>query len=137
MLARRCCRCMGLCCLLVRWPLRAENRSTTMDFLNLADELARRLGGDANHLWTAFGPTNVAIHRVTTAMDLGDVQVAVDLGPRVDPTPLPVERRVRHAGGAARAYTAWNRTDEAMATLLDAEQIAPEQVRHHALSRQL
>ena len=31
--------------------------------------------------WTAFGPTNVAIHRVNTAMELGDVQIALDLGP--------------------------------------------------------
>lgn len=43
----------------------------------------------------AFGPTNVAIHRVATAAELGDVQVAVDLGPRVDTSALPVERRVR------------------------------------------
>jgi len=55
------------------------------------------LGQDGNHLWTAFGPTNVAIHRVASAMDLGDVQVAVDLGPRIDTSNLPVERRVRHA----------------------------------------
>jgi hypothetical protein len=37
----------------------------------------------------------------------------------------------------ARALSAWNRTDAALSTLLDAERIAPEQVRHHALSRRL
>jgi hypothetical protein len=37
----------------------------------------------------------------------------------------------------ARAYSAWNRRDEALGTLLDAERIAPEQVRYHFLSRQL
>lgn len=116
---------------------RAEDRSVTRDFLAEAGETAARLGHDANHLWTAFGPTNVAIHRVTTAMDLGDVQVAVDLGPRVDASALPVERRVRHAMETARALSAWNRAEEALAILLEAEQVAPEQVRHHALSRQL
>ncbi|MGI5215419.1 helix-turn-helix domain-containing protein [Plantactinospora sp. CA-290183] len=116
---------------------RANNPGTTRTFLAAADETAARLGADGNHLWTAFGPTNVAIHRVATAAELGDVQVAVDLGPRVDTTGLPMERRVRHALEVARAYNSWNRVDEAQAALLDAEQMAPEQVRHHFLSRQL
>ncbi|MBE1487968.1 helix-turn-helix domain-containing protein [Plantactinospora soyae] len=116
---------------------RASDPGTTRTFLAAAAEAAARLGGDANHLWTAFGPTNVAIHRVATAAELGDVQVAVDLGPRLDTTGLPLERQVRHALEVARAYNSWNRTDEAQAVLLDAEQLAPEQVRHHFLSRQL
>ena len=60
-------------------------------------------------MWTAFGPTNVAIHRMTAAMELGDVQVAVDLAPRIDASALPTERRVRHAIETARAYTARHR----------------------------
>ncbi|MEQ4306233.1 XRE family transcriptional regulator [Plantactinospora sp. B6F1] len=116
---------------------RANDPNTTRTFLATADETATRLGTDGNHLWTAFGPTKVAIHRVATAAELGDVQVAVDLGPRVDTTGLPMERRVRHALEVARAYNSWNRADEAQAALLDAEQMAPEQVRHHLLSRQL
>ncbi|MCK1816342.1 helix-turn-helix domain-containing protein [Streptomyces sp. XM4011] len=116
---------------------RAEDRATTQTFLREADEAARRLGADANHLWTAFGPTNVAIHRVATAGELGDIQIAADLGQRVDTSGLPVERRVRHSLEVARALSAWNRTDEALASLLDAEQVAPEQVRHHYLSREL
>ncbi|WP_143448220.1 hypothetical protein [Kineosporia sp. A_224] len=33
--------------------------------LDRAEALAGLLGEDANHAWTAFGPTNVAIHRVS------------------------------------------------------------------------
>ncbi|GHJ10593.1 transcriptional regulator [Micromonospora humidisoli] len=116
---------------------RANDAATTRTFLAAADHAANQLGADANHLWTAFGPTNVAIHRVATAAELGDLQVAIDLGPRVDTTGLPMERRVRHALEVARAYSSWNRLDDAQAALLDAEQMAPEQVRHHFLSRQL
>jgi hypothetical protein len=116
---------------------RDNDASTTRTFLTAADEAASRLGTDANHVWTTFGPTNVAIHRVATAGELGNVQVAVDLAPRVDASALPMERRVRHALEVARAYSSWNRTDDARATLLEAEQLAPEQVRHHYLSRQL
>jgi hypothetical protein len=95
---------------------RAEDRATTRTFLAEADTAAGRLGRDANYLWTAFGPTNVDIHRVATAGELGDVQVAIDLGPRVDTTPLPMERRIRHALEVARAYSLWNRLDDALAT---------------------
>jgi transcriptional regulator with XRE-family HTH domain len=114
---------------------RREDRGDTMAFLAEAGQAASRLGGDANHLWTAFGPTNVAIHRMTAAMELGDVQVAVDLGPRIDTGGLPIERRVRHAIETARAYVRWNRVDDALALLLRAEHNAPEQVRYHRLSR--
>ncbi len=116
---------------------RANDAATAAAFLGEANEAARRLGGDANHMWTAFGPTNVAIHRVATAGELGDIQVALDLGPRVDTTAMPMERRVRHALEVARAYSVRNRTAEALATLLHAERMAPEQVRYHFLSRQL
>lgn len=116
---------------------RAEDRATTQDFLREAETTATRLGADANHMWTAFGPTNVAIHKVATAGELGDFQVASDLGPQIDTSGLPVERRVRHDLEVARALTARNRTDEALAVVLDAEQMAPEQVRHHYMSREL
>jgi transcriptional regulator with XRE-family HTH domain len=116
---------------------RADDRGSVTTFLREAHESASRLGRDANAMWTAFGPTNVAIHRMTTAMELGDVQVAVDLAPRIDAAGLPTERRVRHAIETARAYTARNRREDAITVLLDAEQLAPEQIRHHAISRQL
>jgi transcriptional regulator with XRE-family HTH domain len=116
---------------------RADDRASAITFLREADESASRLGRDGNEMWTAFGPTNVAIHRMTAAMELGDVQVAVDLAPRIDTSALPTERRVRHAIETARAYTARNRRDDALTVLLDAEQLAPEQIRHHGISRQL
>jgi hypothetical protein len=116
---------------------RSDDRATTRRFLGEADTAANRLGVDANHVWTAFGPTNVAIHRVATAMELGDVQIAADLGPRVDTAAMPTERRVRHALETARALHHSNRPDDALALVLDAEELAAEQVRYHYLSREL
>lgn len=116
---------------------RSEDRGTTRSYLQEADAAARRLGSDGNHLWTAFGPTNVAIHRVNTAMELGDVQVALNLGPTLDTSALPTERRVRHLLEVARAFNLSGRQDSAIATVLQAERLAPEQIRHHYLSRQL
>jgi transcriptional regulator with XRE-family HTH domain len=116
---------------------RAEDRPTTRAFLHEAQEAAGRLGADANHMWTAFGPTNVAIHQVNTAMELGDVQIALGIGPALDTSGLPTERRVRHAPEVARAYSTRNRRDDGLAVILDAERMAPEQVRHHFISGQL
>lgn len=116
---------------------RADDRATTGDFLEQADQAARRLGADANHVWTAFGPTNVAIHRVATAAELGDMQIAVDLGPQIDTAGLPTERRTRHHLEVARVLSAHNRMDDALAKVLEAESWAPEQVRSHYLAREL
>lgn len=116
---------------------RADDRSTTRAFLAEADQAAQQLGRDANHMWTAFGPTNVAIHRVATAAELGDMQVAADLGPQVDTSGLPIERRARHSLEVARVLSAHNRIDDALSMILEAEQWAPEQVRSHYLAREL
>jgi len=116
---------------------RTDDRGQTRDFLDLAANLATRLGRDDNHLWTSFGPTNVAIHRVSTAMELGDVELAVDLGPTIDTSNLPLERRVRHSLEIARALSMRNRHEEALEAVLDAERLAPEQVRYHYMSRHL
>jgi hypothetical protein len=70
-------------------------------------------------------------------MELGDVQIALDIGPALSTSGLPTERRVRHVLEVARAYSARNRRDEGLAIVLDAERMAPEQVRHHYISRQL
>lgn len=59
-------------------------------------QAAQRLGADSNEQWTAFGLTNVAIHTVATASELGDHQIAAELGRRVDTSGLPAERQVRH-----------------------------------------
>lgn len=116
---------------------RNEDRAMARTFLDGAADAARRVGADQNRLWTAFGPTNVAIHRVSTAMELGDVQTAIALGPDLDTSAVPTERRVRHALEVSRALSTANKRDEALAILLQAEQAAPEQVRYHFLSRHL
>ncbi|MFG2014504.1 helix-turn-helix domain-containing protein [Actinomadura geliboluensis] len=116
---------------------RAGNRSVASDYLARAERIAEELGADANHLWTAFGPTNVRIHRVTTAMALGDVPTALDLIPGIDTAGLPAERAVRHSLEVVNAYRARNKIDEAIGELLIAERRAAEQVHAHVMSRQL
>jgi len=116
---------------------RAGERAEAMTFLRHASRLADRLGGDRNEVWTSFGPTNVAIHHVTVAADLGDAHHAVTLGTSVDVTHISRERRTRHQLEVARALARVGRRDESIQTVLLAERNAPDQVRRHFLTHEL
>jgi len=116
---------------------RAEEPGEARTFLARAREAGQQLGRDANLAWTAFGPTNVAVHDLTIAVELGDIQTALAVADRVDARGLPVERRVRHALEVARVYAFANRDADAFDTMLHAEHEAPEQVRYHYIAREL
>lgn len=113
---------------------RFGDASRTADYLREANNAALRLGRDGNHLWTSFGPTNVAIHRVNTAAELGDFPTVLDSGFALRTTAVPAERRVRYMLDIARAQALTGKREAALGTLLTAERIAPEQVRQHYLS---
>lgn len=106
----------------------------TADYLREADDTARRLGRDGNELWTAFGPTNVAIHRVNTATELDDFQTVLNAQPLGNAS-VPLERRTRYLIDIARAQSLTGRRDEALSTLFAAERDAPEHVRQHHVAR--
>ncbi|HET7016106.1 MAG TPA: transcriptional regulator, partial [Streptosporangiaceae bacterium] len=117
---------------------RSGDRTKTGRYLEQATVAAGRLGRDANHLWTAFGPTNVAIHRVNTAVELGDARTALRSTTLAAHTKaIPSERRVRYLLDVARAHSMAGDRDDALGTLLTAEKIAPEQVQQHYLSRKV
>lgn len=116
---------------------RANDRATTRDLLGEARAAAEQLGTDRNDLWTAFGPTNVAIHHLAQAVELGDRRLAAKLAPAIRPMGLPLERQARHAIDVARAYSGVGRDDDAIGMLMMAEQTAPEQIHSHPLAREL
>lgn len=114
---------------------RDNDRGSATTHMAEAEVSARRLGRDANYVWSAFGPTNVKIHEVCVAMEFGDIQRAIQIAPTLDTSSLPIERRVRHVIETARAYAQWNKIDKALDALLMAERIGPDQIRYHRLSR--
>jgi transcriptional regulator with XRE-family HTH domain len=116
---------------------RDDGPAEARQFLARARQASRQLGHDGNYAWTAFGPTNVAMHDVSIAVELGDLQTAAALAPRVDARGLPVERRVRHTLEVARIYTMTNQEADALELVLQAEREAPEQVRYHYIAREL
>lgn len=120
-----------------RAAAQSGNREQADSFLAQADRVARQLGGDRNYAWTAFGPTNVAIHRTVAAAETGNLQLATDIGLGLDTSNLPAERRGRHALETARALSGLGRMEDALDVLLDAEAYGAEQVRHHAIAREV
>jgi transcriptional regulator with XRE-family HTH domain len=119
---------------------RRTDRGEAWARLDAADRLAGLLGGDANHAWTAFGPTNVGIHRVTIAAELGDPGEALRAAADVDPTRLADGLRSRRAQvylDLAWAQAQRKRDAEATLHLLEAERSAPEAIRYNAMVRDL
>lgn len=107
---------------------RAGDRATARGAVKQARALAARLGVDRNDFNTEFGPTNVELQAISTAVDLADAGEALELADALDDTVLSPERRSRLHIDLARAHTQRRRTADALAALLAAEDEAPEYV---------
>lgn len=112
---------------------RTERATEARRNLDRAREVAERLGADRNDYHTEFGPTNVALHEVAVAVDLGDAGEAVRRAEGIDASKLSAERRGRVLIDVARAWTQRRNVERALAALEDAERITPEQVYNHRL----
>jgi transcriptional regulator with XRE-family HTH domain len=115
---------------------RSGQRSAARDHLVAAEDAGKRLGVDRNDFHTEFGPTNVALHAVAVAVELGDAGEALDRAERIDPSALSVERRARLLIYVARANAQLRRSADAVAALVEAEELTPEQVRDHRFVRE-
>jgi transcriptional regulator with XRE-family HTH domain len=107
------------------------------DQLERASQVAGRLGEGPGEYNTEFGPANVRLYEIAVAVELGDAGRALRAAAAVDASGLSAERRARMLIDVARAHSQRRQVGEAVAALLQAEAIAPEQVRSHSLVRQL
>jgi transcriptional regulator with XRE-family HTH domain len=116
---------------------REGDRSATRRVIEEARRIAGMIGIDRNDYNTEFGPTNVELHAVSTAVDLGDAGEAIDLAAGIDASGLSPERQARLLIDLARAHVQRRHIGEAVSALLDAERLTPEQVQQHSLARQV
>ena len=119
---------------------RRTDRSEAWARLDQAEALAGLLGEDGNHVWTGFGPTNVAIHRVSVAAELGDAGEALKAATAVDQDRLPpglLSRRAQVNLDLAWAQAQRKRDAEATLHLLEAERIAPQVIRHNVIAQEI
>ena len=105
--------------------------------LERVSQVAGQLGEGRNEYNTEFGPANVRLYEIAVAVELGDAGRALRAAAAVDTSGLSAERQARMLIDVARAHAQRRQVGEAVAALLQAEAITPEQVRGHALVRQL
>lgn len=110
------------------------------ELLGEARTASRLLAIEYADIHTIFGPTNVAIHGVQVAAELGNGRDAVHRGERVNIACLPPslhERRGQFLIDLTQGHVLLGSDGLATETLLRAEQIAPEEVRFNPTTHSL
>ena len=119
---------------------RIGDMATVRDLLAGAEEAARIIGSDQNHYWTSFGPTNVQLHRVATAVEMGEGRLAIDVHESMDIEAfgaLMPERRAHHYLDVARGYALVGDVSKASEMLLEGDRLAPSEIRCRPLAREV
>jgi transcriptional regulator with XRE-family HTH domain len=119
---------------------RRSDRKSANERLRRAQYLADVLGEDGNYGWTAFGPTNVAIHQVSVAAELGDAETAIRYAEQIDTSSLPDVLRSRRAQvhlDAAWAYAQHKEDAAVVINLMETERVAPQILRYNIVAREI
>jgi len=116
---------------------RTNDADTAYSELERAGKMAERVGDGHNEFNTEFGPVNVRLYEIAVAVELGDAGRALRAAATVDTSGLSAERQARMLIDVARAHAQRRQIRDAVAALIQAEAITPEQVRGHDLVRQL
>jgi transcriptional regulator with XRE-family HTH domain len=114
---------------------RDNDRSGAYSHLDIARDISNRINEGRNDYGTEFGPSNVALHAVGVAVELGDAGHALDLAREVNTEKLSPERQSRYLIDLAVAHAMRRQIGEALRDLQEAETIAPEQTRTHRVAR--
>jgi len=116
---------------------RENQRTDANKFLDTARDVAAQVGEGRNDFGTEFGPTNVALHAVSIAVELGDAGLALELSKDVNPANLSPERQARYLIDLALAHDMRRHIGEALRCLQAAEELTPEQTRTHRVAREV
>jgi transcriptional regulator with XRE-family HTH domain len=119
---------------------RQQDARSAWELVREAERAAERLGSEHVGLHTIFGPTSVAIHAVAVAGELGDSRDVIRRANDIDLVGLApglLERRSHFLIEVARAHSQQADDQEALATLLRAERLTPDEVRLNVKARAL
>ncbi|NJC67848.1 helix-turn-helix transcriptional regulator [Planosporangium flavigriseum] len=117
---------------------------TALTMHRRAEQIARQLGPGYCDPVSAFGVTNVALHRLAALVRMDEGGRAVTYARTIEPQSLarlPRERKATYLLDMAEAHRQCRQYPEAAAAVVRADQVAPEEVRRrpatHALIRRL
>ena len=116
---------------------RGGRASPAWDGVSRAREVSARIGHDTRDYGLLFGPSNVAIHEVAVAVELGDADEAIRRGALLSlPVSLSRERSSHHYIDLSRAWL-WQRDSaKALACVVKADHLAPQRTRYHPMARE-
>ena len=119
---------------------RGGDAARAMEFNSEAGRIAARLGGDRNIHWSAFGPTNVGIHRASAHVDLGDGPKALAACAAINPSALDrlnPNRRAQHWVNITRGHMLSGQSTQAEKAILEADRTGTAAVRCSPATRTL
>jgi transcriptional regulator with XRE-family HTH domain len=116
---------------------RAENQTAVDLHISEARRIAKRIGDASDVHWLSFGPTNVALHKMSAAVEMHQYDEALKQARTMKlPTQLATSRRAHFLIDRARAEMETGFNDKALEHLVDARKMAPEQTRYHPGARE-
>ncbi len=116
---------------------RDDRSAEAWRMLDTAEKAAARTG-ETNHFRMVFGPTNVAVHRVSVSVELGRTREALDLAEHVTVEGAPaVERRLTHRLDVARSYARKRNDLGAIHMIQHIHRESPEELTHSVMVREV
>jgi hypothetical protein len=115
---------------------RRDRDEDAWQLIEIAGQAAVRTG-ETNHFRMVFGPINVAIHRMSTAVELGRTSDALKLAEKVGIHQSPaVERRLTYYVDAARSHVRGKNDIAAVHLIQRIHRESPEELQYNALVRE-
>ncbi|MEU8772856.1 helix-turn-helix transcriptional regulator [Streptomyces sp. NPDC048606] len=116
---------------------RSKDGDRAEGHLGEAERIADSTGEAVTVHWLTFGPTNVAVHRVSVLAELDEYGQAAQSGRGLNiPADWPRSRRSHHHAELARAQLWTGDLDGSFQNLLHARKAAPQQARYHQTVRE-
>ncbi|MEV5957316.1 helix-turn-helix transcriptional regulator [Streptomyces sp. NPDC051987] len=116
---------------------RADDVAAVVEHIGEARKIAKRIGDASDIHWLSFGPANVAMHRMSAAVEMGQYDNALKQARRIRlPASVATSRRAHFLIDQARTEMETGHTDAALEHLVQARKAAPEQTRYHPGARE-
>lgn len=116
---------------------RANDEAKVAVHIDEARRIAKRIGDASDVHWLSFGPTNVALHKMSAAVEMRAYDDALKQARKIKlPMSLATSRRAHFLIDRARTEMETGHTDKALEHLVEARKVAPEQTRYHPGARE-
>ncbi|MGW4757530.1 helix-turn-helix domain-containing protein [Streptomyces chartreusis] len=116
---------------------RADDAPAVDRHIAEARSIAKRVGDASDVHWLSFGPANVALHRMSAAVEMGQFDDALTQARKIRlPNQLATSRRAHFLIDRARTEMETGHTEDALKHLVEARRTAPEQTRYHPGARE-